>query len=76
MQVILYADNTPQEVPEELLLCLKDEPAAYEKFQNCTDSVQKALIDWIYSSKTDETKVERIVQTIDKLLNNRKLYEK
>ncbi|NEM96390.1 YdeI/OmpD-associated family protein [Pontibacter burrus] len=76
VQVILYSDNTPQEVPEELLLCLRDEPAAYEKFQNCTDGEQKAITDWIYSSKTDETKVERIVQTIDKLLNNRKLHEK
>ncbi|WP_299706358.1 YdeI/OmpD-associated family protein [uncultured Pontibacter sp.] len=76
VQIILYADNTPQEVPEELLLCLQDEPAAYDKFRNCTDGEQKALVDWIYSAKTDETKVERIVQTIEKLLSNQKLHEK
>ncbi|MFD2246752.1 YdeI/OmpD-associated family protein [Pontibacter ruber] len=76
VQVILYADSTPQEVPEELLLCLKDEPAAYEKFLNCTDSEQKAFVDWIYSAKTDETKVERIVQTIHKLLNHQKLHDR
>ncbi|MBC5774600.1 DUF1905 domain-containing protein [Pontibacter sp. KCTC 32443] len=76
VQVILYADNTPQEVPEELLLCLQDEPAAYEKFLTCTDGEQKAFVDWIYSAKTDETKVERIVQTINKLLSNQKLHEK
>lgn len=72
VQVILYPDNTPQEVPEELLLCLQDEPAAYQKFLKCTDGEQKAFVDWIYSAKTDETKVERIVQTINKLLSNQK----
>ncbi|GAB3203123.1 hypothetical protein ABID22_001257 [Pontibacter aydingkolensis] len=76
VHVILYADNTPQEVPEELLLCLQDEPAAYEKFRNCSDGEQKAFVDWIYSAKTDETKVERIVQCIQKLLSNQKLHEK
>lgn len=76
VQIILYADNTPQEAPEELVLCLQDEPAAYQAFLKCTDGEQKAVVDWIYSAKTDETKVERIVQTINKLLNNQKLHEK
>ncbi|MEJ8802615.1 YdeI/OmpD-associated family protein [Pontibacter sp. H249] len=76
VQVILYADNTPQELPEELLLCLQDEPAAYQKFLKCTDGEQKAFVDWIYSAKTDETKVERIVQSINKLLSNQKLHQK
>lgn len=74
VQVTLYADNTPQEIPEELLLCLKDEPVAYKNFRNCTDGEQKAFVDWIYSAKTDETKVQRIVQTINKLLSNQKLH--
>jgi uncharacterized protein YdeI (YjbR/CyaY-like superfamily) len=72
----LYADNAPQEVPEELLLCFRDEPAAYDKFLTCTDGEQKAFTDWIYAAKTDETKVQRIVQTINRLLNNQRLYEK
>ena len=76
VQVILYADNTPQEAPEELLLCLQDEPAAYGNFLKCTDRERKTIIDWIYSAKSEETKVERIAQTIRKLLNNQKLYEK
>jgi hypothetical protein len=76
VQVTLYADNTPQEVPEELLLCLQDEPEAYQYFLNCTAGEQKAFVDWIYSAKTDETKVERIVQAIRKLQRNQKLYHK
>lgn len=75
VQVILYADSTPQEVPNELLLCLQDEPAAYEQFCKCTDGEKKAFVDWIYSAKTDEKKVERIVQTINKLLSSQSLHQ-
>ncbi|WP_162054160.1 YdeI/OmpD-associated family protein [Pontibacter pamirensis] len=75
VHVTLYADNTPQEVPEELLICLKDEPAAYEAFQNCTQGGQKTFVDWIYTAKTDETKVERIVQTINKMLCSQKQHK-
>lgn len=70
VQVTLYADNTPQEAPEELLLCLQDEPTAYEKFLKCTDRERKTIVDWVYAAKTEETKVERIVQTIQKLLRS------
>jgi hypothetical protein len=76
VQLILYPDNTPQEVPEELLLCLQDEPLAHQTFLSYTAGEQKAFVDWIYSAKTEETKVERIVQTINKLLNHKKLNDK
>jgi hypothetical protein len=76
VHIVLYPDNTPQEVIEELLLCLKDEPAAHQTFLGYTAGEQKAFADWIYAAKTDETKVERIVQTINKLLNKQKLHEK
>ena len=68
VRIILYKDNTPLEIPEELAVCLKDEPNAYEKFQQLAEGEQKAFIDWIYSAKTDETKVKRIIATIDKVL--------
>ena len=74
VHVILYADNTPQEAPEELLLCLQDEPAAYGNFLKCTARERKTIIDWIYAAKSEEAKVERIVQTIKKL-NNQELHE-
>lgn len=65
--VILYLDDTPVELPEELKLCLQNEPNAYETFCSYTDGEQKAFIDWIYSAKKEETKVERIVKTLKKL---------
>lgn len=41
VHVILFADNDPLEIPEELLVCLQDEPAAYSFFQSFTESEQE-----------------------------------
>ena len=71
--VILYLDNTPAELPEELKLCLQNEPNAYETFCSYTDGEQKAFIDWIYSAKKEETKVERIVKMLKKLEKGERL---
>ncbi|MFZ4546328.1 MAG: DUF1905 domain-containing protein [Bacteroidales bacterium] len=73
VQITLYADNSPIEVPEEFLDCLKEDPAAYNTFLSYTDGQQKEFIDWIYSAKTDDTKVERIAQTLNKLVKQEKL---
>jgi hypothetical protein len=70
VKVVLYADNLPTEIPEELLLCLKDDPIAYKNFLACTDGQQKEFIDWIYSAKTDDTKVARIAEMLNKLVRS------
>lgn len=67
VHIKLYSKNLPTVDPEDFLLCLQDEPIAYKKFNSLSQKEQKSIIDWIYSVKSDETKVERIVQTIDKL---------
>jgi hypothetical protein len=67
VHVVLYADDGPMEIPEELLLCLQDDPPAYETFLSYTNGQQKEFIDWIYAAKTDETKVARISETIRKI---------
>ena len=67
VRIILYKDNAPFQIPEELVLCLKEEPGAYEKFLQLKESEQKAFIDWIYAAKTDETKLRRMAATIDKM---------
>lgn len=76
INVVLFADNAPTEIPEELLLCLRDDPPAYKTFLSYTDGQQKEFIDWIYSAKTDQTKVERIAETLRKLANKNKLRDK
>jgi len=68
VRIVLYRDTSPLEIPEELIDCLKDEPNAYEAFQQLTEGKQKELVDWIYAAKTDATKVKRIVATIDKVV--------
>ncbi|MDX1906009.1 MAG: YdeI/OmpD-associated family protein, partial [Bacteroidia bacterium] len=43
VHVILYADRSPVQIPEDLLLCLRDEPGAYEAFMQYSDGEKKAI---------------------------------
>jgi len=72
VRITLFADHLPTDIPEELKLCLQDEPEVFERFLTYTNGVQKAFIEWIYSAKTDETKIERITRTIDKIIKGQK----
>lgn len=76
VHVILYPDNSPTEIPNELLLCLMDDPNAYETFLGYSDGEQKAFIDWIYSAKTEDTRVERIARTLHMLSKRQKFSDK
>ncbi|MEO6721995.1 MAG: YdeI/OmpD-associated family protein [Ferruginibacter sp.] len=75
VRVILFEDNSPVEIPEELRLCLLDEPVAYKTFLSYTMAEQKAFVEWIYAAKKKETKANRIVKTISKLQKGQKLTE-
>jgi hypothetical protein len=72
VHVILYPDNEPLEVPEELLLCLQDDAEALQFFNSLNESEQHSYVKWIYSAKTDRTKEERIVKTLDRLSKSQK----
>ena len=76
VHVILYPDHEPLQVPEEMLLCLQDEPAAFKFFKTLSESEQKFYIQWIYSAKKDETKVNRMAKSINRLAKGLKLYDK
>lgn len=67
VHVILYPDNEPLEVPDELLLCLQDDPEALQFFNSLNESEQHNYIKWIYSAKTDQTKVDRMAKTLIRL---------
>lgn len=75
VHIVLYPDNEPLETPDELLLCLEEEPKALAFFQSLTESEKKYYIDWIYSAKADETKINRIIKTIDRLAKGMKMYD-
>jgi hypothetical protein len=76
VHVVLYPDDEPLEVPEELLLCLEDEPEAMQFFNSLTESEQHHYVKWIYSAKTDQTKVDRIAKTLIKLSKHQKFINK
>lgn len=76
VHVILYPDNEPLEIPEEMLLCLQDEPKAFAFFNSLSDSEQKFYMQWIYSAKKEGTKIDRLAKAINRLQKKLKLYDK
>ena len=72
VHIILYLDNEPVEVPEELLLCLQDDAEALEFFNSLNESEQSNYIKWICSAKTEQTKVERMAKTLARLSKHQK----
>lgn len=75
VHVILYPDNEPLEIPEEMLLCIQEEPEALAFFNSLSESEKKYYIQWIYSAKKEETKVTRMGKCIDRLLKKMKMYD-
>jgi len=76
VHIVLYPDNEPLEIPEEMLLCLRDEPDALKFFNSLSESEQKYYVQWVYSAKKEETKVNRLAKTINKLAAGEKMYDK
>jgi len=72
VHIVLYPDNEPLEIPEELLLCLQDDTEALQFFNSLNESEKHNYVKWIYSAKTDQTKVERIAKTLVKLSKHQK----
>lgn len=66
--VELFADNDPVQIPDELLQCLRDEPAALKKFSSLPEHEQENAIKYIYAVKKEETRAARIVQLTSSLL--------
>lgn len=76
VHITLYPHNGPAEVPEEMLLCLQDEPEAFHFFNSLTENEKLNYLKWIYSAKTDEAKADRIAKTLDRLARHQKFYDR
>jgi hypothetical protein len=76
VHIILYPDNDPIGIPEELRHCLMDNKNDYETFLSYSESEQKQFIEWINSTKNEETKIDRIAKTLIKISNHKKFAEK
>lgn len=72
VHVILYADNEPLQAPEEMLDCLREEPAALKFFESLTEGERKLYINWIYSAKKEETKIDRMAKAVNNLARRKK----
>lgn len=75
VHVILYPDESPVVVPDEIMVCLLDAPKAFQFFSSLSDSNKKYYIDWIEEAKRLETKVERICRMIERLESGLKFYD-
>lgn len=67
VQVILFEDLEPVNIPEDILQCLRDESGALTAFSQLNPGEQKHQIDHIQSAKSEEIKVNRIVELLRKL---------
>jgi len=68
VRIILYADDTPLEITQELIDCFElEDPRLVVVFRNETESQQKGFMDWINEAKKEETKAKRIVRIMDYL---------
>lgn len=75
VHVILYADDSPLIIPDDILICLMDSPKAHHFFMSLSESNQKYYIEWIEASKKVETKAARILKMIERLENGLKFYD-
>jgi hypothetical protein len=75
VHVTLYLDSSKLEIPEDILICLADSHLAHDFFMTLTESNQKYYVDWILESKSVDTKVARIVKTIQRLEQGQKFYD-
>ncbi|MEL6864151.1 MAG: YdeI/OmpD-associated family protein [Bacteroidota bacterium] len=77
VEVILYADDDPLVIPEEIIDCFADEPPKrYQSFLQFSEGEQKAYLDWIYAAKTEETKANRILEMMERLRKSLRLQDK
>ncbi|KAA9331921.1 YdeI/OmpD-associated family protein [Adhaeribacter soli] len=68
VRIVLYAQHGVNNVREELLLCLEDEPKALKQFQELPEGNQQEMLYWISAAKSEDEKVRRIAQCMDTLL--------
>jgi hypothetical protein len=64
VQLQLAVDHEEPKPPQELIECLRDEPAALEQFNSLPRSQRNYFIKWILSAKSEATIARRIAQTV------------
>lgn len=73
VDVLISPDQDPLIIPDDLVLCLQDEPEAYRFFQSLPASGQLNYIKWIFDAKTASTRESRIATAVKQLLRKEKM---
>tara|TARA_R110000850_G_scaffold7008_5_gene26438 strand:- start:76 stop:417 length:342 start_codon:yes stop_codon:yes gene_type:complete len=63
----LFKVDVPEQLSEEIVDCLKDDPGKFEFFEKLSESEQKHWIEYIYSSDKIEVISDRIIKLLDSL---------
>lgn len=72
VHITLWRDDEPLEVPEEFLACLADDADALRFFRSLLESEQRQWVRWIYTAKTEQTRVDRIARAVRTLAGGRR----
>lgn len=68
VRIILYADDSSVEIPDEIMDCFAQEPSSgLQAFLALSPGEKKTYLDWIYEAKTEETKANRILAMMEQL---------
>ncbi len=60
------------EISDELAKAFRRNRVAQKNFDSFTPSVKKAILSWLYSAKTDETRAARIAKIVAMAANNKR----
>lgn len=66
--VKIEVDTEERKLPEDLILCLKEEPKAFAAFDKQPESHKHHYARWINEAKTDPTRVKRIARVVNGFL--------
>lgn len=69
VKLVLYLNEPQMVIPEDFLVCLREEPKLLACFEEMKNEEQQKTIDWIFAAKTEDEKISRIVKTMEKLEN-------
>ncbi|MEO5582766.1 MAG: YdeI/OmpD-associated family protein [Saprospiraceae bacterium] len=72
----MYPENKSIVTPEEMLNCIAENPTAKKFHTSLSEGEQKYYIQWIYAPKKEVTKTNRMITTVERLSNGRKMYDK
>lgn len=65
-----YGGNVNQELPDDLMNALKNEPLAWKNFSSFSPSCQRQYIAWVSFVKREDARVRRINKVVERSLNN------